>query len=206
MLLPESIESVTVLRTGLQSTRRIQVFSNYRRFLTSSRIRWLSHPGSTLVSPGWLAAIPSTSRSLIPSSFALCAERMSIAGSRRAQPVTIAWWRLASARKRTMALSRLRLAPRAVRLLFRSAGAGCVSPNAFSARSRVAMVLVDLGPVSQVKGDGAIDLIELAREHALQDTRREALQRLIESDHSDARALFERALKKIVWPGIVVPA
>ena len=39
MLLPESIESLTVLRTGLQSTRRIQVFSNYRRFLTSSRIR-----------------------------------------------------------------------------------------------------------------------------------------------------------------------
>jgi hypothetical protein len=39
MLLPESIESLTVLRTGLQSTRRIQVFSNYRRFLTSGRIR-----------------------------------------------------------------------------------------------------------------------------------------------------------------------
>jgi hypothetical protein len=39
MLLPESIETLTVLRTGLQSTRRTQVFSNYRRFLTSSRIR-----------------------------------------------------------------------------------------------------------------------------------------------------------------------
>jgi hypothetical protein len=38
MLLPESIESVTVLRTGLQSVRRTQVFSNYRRFLTGSRI------------------------------------------------------------------------------------------------------------------------------------------------------------------------
>lgn len=38
MLLPESIESVTVLRTGLQSTRRTQVFSDYRRFLTGSRI------------------------------------------------------------------------------------------------------------------------------------------------------------------------
>ena len=39
MLLPESIESLTVLRTGLQSTRRMQVFSNYRRFLTSGRVR-----------------------------------------------------------------------------------------------------------------------------------------------------------------------
>ena len=39
LLLPESIESLTVLRTGLQSTRRTQIFSNYRRFLTSSRIR-----------------------------------------------------------------------------------------------------------------------------------------------------------------------
>jgi hypothetical protein len=39
MLLPESIDSQTVVRTGLQSTRRAQVFSNYRRFLTSSRIR-----------------------------------------------------------------------------------------------------------------------------------------------------------------------
>ena len=39
MLLPESIESLTVLRTGLQSTRRTQVFSNYRRFLVSSRLK-----------------------------------------------------------------------------------------------------------------------------------------------------------------------
>jgi hypothetical protein len=39
ILLPESIESVTVLRSGLQSTRRTQVFSEYRRFLTASRIR-----------------------------------------------------------------------------------------------------------------------------------------------------------------------
>ena len=39
MLLPGSIESMTVMRTGLQSIRRTQVFSNYRRFLTSSRIR-----------------------------------------------------------------------------------------------------------------------------------------------------------------------
>ena len=39
MLLPESIESLTIVRTGLQSTRRAQVFTNYRRFLTSGRIR-----------------------------------------------------------------------------------------------------------------------------------------------------------------------
>jgi hypothetical protein len=39
LLLPESIESVTVLRTGLQSTRRTQVFTGYRRFLTGSRIK-----------------------------------------------------------------------------------------------------------------------------------------------------------------------
>jgi hypothetical protein len=39
MLLPESIESLTIVRTGLQSTRRVQVFSNYRRFLTSGRVR-----------------------------------------------------------------------------------------------------------------------------------------------------------------------
>jgi hypothetical protein len=38
LLLPESIESVTVVRTGLQSTRRTQVYSDYRRFLTDSRI------------------------------------------------------------------------------------------------------------------------------------------------------------------------
>lgn len=38
MLLPVSIDSVTILRSGLQSTRRMQSFSNYRRFLTGSRI------------------------------------------------------------------------------------------------------------------------------------------------------------------------
>ena len=39
LLLPESVESVTVLRTGLQSMRRTQVFSDYRRFLTGARIK-----------------------------------------------------------------------------------------------------------------------------------------------------------------------
>jgi hypothetical protein len=39
MLLPESIESLTMVRTGLQSTRRTQLFSNYRRFLVSSRLK-----------------------------------------------------------------------------------------------------------------------------------------------------------------------
>jgi len=38
MLLPESIESLVVMRGGLQSTRRSQRFSDYRRFLTGGRI------------------------------------------------------------------------------------------------------------------------------------------------------------------------
>ncbi len=39
MLLPDAIDSRTVVRTGLQSIRRSQVFSNYRRFLTSTQIK-----------------------------------------------------------------------------------------------------------------------------------------------------------------------
>ena len=38
MLLPESIDSLTVLRGGLQSIRRTERFSGYRRFLTEGRI------------------------------------------------------------------------------------------------------------------------------------------------------------------------
>jgi hypothetical protein len=38
LLLPHSIESRTIVRTGLQSTRRTQVFSDYRRFLTAGRV------------------------------------------------------------------------------------------------------------------------------------------------------------------------
>jgi hypothetical protein len=38
MLLPESIESLTMVRSGLQSTRRVERFSSYRRFLTTGRI------------------------------------------------------------------------------------------------------------------------------------------------------------------------
>ncbi len=38
MLLPESIESLTVFRGGLQSTRRTETFSGYRRFLTEGRV------------------------------------------------------------------------------------------------------------------------------------------------------------------------
>jgi len=38
LLLPESIESLTVLRGGLQSIRRTDTYSNYRRFLTAGRI------------------------------------------------------------------------------------------------------------------------------------------------------------------------
>lgn len=37
-VLPESIESLTVVRSALQSTRRTQEFSGYRRFLTKGRI------------------------------------------------------------------------------------------------------------------------------------------------------------------------
>jgi hypothetical protein len=39
LLLPDSIETVTILRSGLQSTRRTQKFSGYRRFLTESRVK-----------------------------------------------------------------------------------------------------------------------------------------------------------------------
>ena len=38
ILLPESIESLTVLRGGLQSIRRTETFSSYRRFLTTGRV------------------------------------------------------------------------------------------------------------------------------------------------------------------------
>jgi hypothetical protein len=38
MLLPESIESVTVVRSALQSVRRTETFTGYRRFLTAGRI------------------------------------------------------------------------------------------------------------------------------------------------------------------------
>jgi len=38
LLLPESIDSFTVVRGGLQSTRRSQTFSDYRRFVTGGRV------------------------------------------------------------------------------------------------------------------------------------------------------------------------
>lgn len=38
LLLPESIDSVTVVRGGLQSTRRNQTFFDYRRFVTGGRV------------------------------------------------------------------------------------------------------------------------------------------------------------------------
>lgn len=38
MLLPESIETVVIWRNGMESTRRRQDFSDYRRFLTGGRI------------------------------------------------------------------------------------------------------------------------------------------------------------------------
>jgi hypothetical protein len=39
LLLPEKIESITVVRDGLQSNRRTETFSGYRRFLTAGRIK-----------------------------------------------------------------------------------------------------------------------------------------------------------------------
>jgi hypothetical protein len=39
VLLPESIESLTVLRSGLQSVRRTETFNGYRRFLTTARVK-----------------------------------------------------------------------------------------------------------------------------------------------------------------------
>jgi hypothetical protein len=38
MLLPESIESLTLIRSGLQSIRRTDTYSDYRRFLTEGRV------------------------------------------------------------------------------------------------------------------------------------------------------------------------
>ncbi|MSO57331.1 MAG: hypothetical protein EXQ55_10510 [Acidobacteria bacterium] len=38
LLLPESIDSITMVRGGLQSTRRTQTFSDYKRFVTAGRV------------------------------------------------------------------------------------------------------------------------------------------------------------------------
>ena len=38
LLLPASIDTVNVIRGGLQSTRRTQVFSDYKRFVTSGKV------------------------------------------------------------------------------------------------------------------------------------------------------------------------
>jgi hypothetical protein len=38
LLLPESVESLIVVRSGLQSTRRTETFRGYRRFLTEGRV------------------------------------------------------------------------------------------------------------------------------------------------------------------------
>ena len=46
-------------------------------------------------------------------------------------------------------------------------------------------------------GAGIAALVDLARDHPSPRTRQEALERLLDSDHPDARALFERALKKM---------
>ena len=38
ILMPESVESLTVVRGGLQSVRRVETYTNYRRFLTTGRV------------------------------------------------------------------------------------------------------------------------------------------------------------------------
>ena len=38
LLLPESIDTFTMVRGGLQSTRRSQTFADYRRFVTGGRV------------------------------------------------------------------------------------------------------------------------------------------------------------------------
>jgi hypothetical protein len=38
MLLPESITQLVLVRGGLQSTRRSQTFTDYRRFVTGARL------------------------------------------------------------------------------------------------------------------------------------------------------------------------
>jgi hypothetical protein len=39
LLLPNEIDNVTIVRTGLQSARRTETFSDYQRFLTTGRIK-----------------------------------------------------------------------------------------------------------------------------------------------------------------------
>jgi hypothetical protein len=45
-------------------------------------------------------------------------------------------------------------------------------------------------------GAGVGALIELAREHPDPEVRKDALQQLLDSDHPEAKALFDRALKQ----------
>ena len=66
-----------------------------------------------------------------------------------------------------------------------------LSEKSAHGRSKALETLADLDD-----GAGIAALIDLAREHPSADARREALQRLLESDHPAARTFFERALKK----------
>jgi hypothetical protein len=38
LLLPESIDSISIVTGGLQSTRRSQIYSDYKRFIGDSRV------------------------------------------------------------------------------------------------------------------------------------------------------------------------
>jgi hypothetical protein len=89
----------------------------------------------------WCVVKVSTSGSGTPSSPASLAERKSIAGSRRRHPVTIAWWRLASARKRIIFQLRRETFCCRIRsnVFLTSGGVGCAAVKASSSRSRSAM-------------------------------------------------------------------
>jgi hypothetical protein len=56
LLLPESIDTVTVVRGGLQSTRRSHTFSDYRRFVTGGRV--LDPEGSSASVNSALPVVP----------------------------------------------------------------------------------------------------------------------------------------------------
>ena len=66
-----------------------------------------------------------------------------------------------------------------------------LSEKSEDVRSEALETLADMD-----NGAGIAVLIDLAREHPSAETRREALERLVHSEHPDARAFFERALKK----------
>ena len=61
ILLPESSESLTLIRGGLQSVRRSERFSGYRRFLTGGRVVTGREPGAYAGTPTGVTAARSSS-------------------------------------------------------------------------------------------------------------------------------------------------